>query len=248
MTSGSMGPRRKQPLSQPFNTRLNAYAVAASAAGVSLLALVKPANAEIVFTPANAPIPFDKNVSVDLNHDGIPDFRFFFYSTAYHSFNGSVNVRPRGVGAVITTANGYAAALNQGADIGPGQAFKDKRLDLVVSHGFEYGSSQYNRGVFGPWVGAQDLYLGVQFPINGQTHYGWIRLSVQSKERPLQGTITGYAYETVANQPIHAGATGDEASIPKNLLQAAKPTLGMFALGAQGVALWRKEEPAVSAH
>jgi len=41
-------------------------------------ALAQPAEAEIVYTPANATIPFDRGLTIDLNHDGRDDFRFFF--------------------------------------------------------------------------------------------------------------------------------------------------------------------------
>jgi hypothetical protein len=64
-------------LSESVRHRLNMYALAASAAGVGMLALAQPAAARIVYTAAHMKIgPFDK-VVLDLNHDGTGDFRFY---------------------------------------------------------------------------------------------------------------------------------------------------------------------------
>ena len=41
-------------LSQSLNQRVHAYALAASAAGVGVLALAQPAEAKIVYTPAHS--------------------------------------------------------------------------------------------------------------------------------------------------------------------------------------------------
>jgi len=49
------------------------YALAASATGVGALALANPAEAKIVYTRVNQPIP--QVLILDLNNDGIADFR-----------------------------------------------------------------------------------------------------------------------------------------------------------------------------
>ena len=59
-------------------------------------------------------------------------------------------------------------------------------------------------------------YVGVRFLLNGQTHYGWIRLTVTTSPDPngppLTAKITGYAYETVANKAIKAGTAATAAA------------------------------------
>ena len=51
-------------------------------------------------------------------------------------------------------------------------------------------------------------YLGLQFMIGNEIHYGWARLKVLYQGGPgFQATITGYAYETIPNKPIIAGKT-----------------------------------------
>jgi hypothetical protein len=61
-------------LTASTNHRLNSYALAAGAAGVSLLALAQPADAEVVYTPANVTVSRNGSYKLDLNNDGIVDF------------------------------------------------------------------------------------------------------------------------------------------------------------------------------
>jgi hypothetical protein len=71
--------RRALPLCSALEKSLSAYASAALAAGVSVLAMTNPAEARIVYTPAHTKIPFNENapVHLDLNHDGIADFNLW---------------------------------------------------------------------------------------------------------------------------------------------------------------------------
>src|SRR5579863_8098659 len=71
----STGPRKTANLSKSLNQQLNSYAVAATAAGVSVLALGQPAEAKVVYTPAHVVISkLHPHYYLDLNHDGTKDF------------------------------------------------------------------------------------------------------------------------------------------------------------------------------
>ena len=64
----------------------------------------------------------------------------------------------------------------------------------------------------GPWLDVVNHYLGVNFQVNGQTHYGWARLSVllhcgRGGGCTFVVTLTGYAYETIPGKSINAGQT-----------------------------------------
>ena len=68
----------------------------------------------------------------------------------------------------------------------------------------------------------------------------------------INATLTGYAYETTAGNSIKAGHTKgmDDSNVEQpNIaltVPAAKPTtLGMPAVGAQGIPLWRRKESAL---
>ena len=74
---------KKPNLSESIGRHLDMYALAASAAGVGVMALAQPAEGKIVFTPANVPIV--GTVNIDLNHDGVADFaiKVNVYAGAY---------------------------------------------------------------------------------------------------------------------------------------------------------------------
>jgi hypothetical protein len=248
MNHSSKGPRSKQQLSESLLAHVNAYALAAGAAGVSIMALTQPADAEIIVTHANGNIPINKYVSIDLNHDGIPDFRFLLSTFAYHTFRGTLLVQPQGAGGVIASVGGYAAPLSLGASIGPAQAFtKGKHLNMARSAGFDYFSSRYSRNIFGPWENVQNRFVGVEFLISGETHYGWIRLTVNFTTRLPKATLTGYAYETVAGQTIQAGQMVDRAAAKVESAPQRTPSLGMLALGSEGLELWRRDDSLLTA-
>lgn len=247
---------------ESLHERLNAYALAAGAAGVGILALASPAAGSIVYTPANQTIPNQSSYALDVNHDGINDF--VLGVTGDHSntstlFN-SMLVRPglgNGVEASLFRSNAVLAkALPPGVNIPSGHLAGHYRGAPMLEITYNPGG----RGRRGNWLDKGDLYLGLAFQIDGQTHYGWARLSVYFKggfPTQINALLTGYAYETVANTPIVAGQTEESAGPRAAMLRnsgsgalrwaaaaedRAVPTLGLLALGAQGIPRWRREE------
>ena len=95
---------------------------------------------------------------------------------------------------------------------------------------------------YGQWYNVTNRYLGMKFKIHGKTHYGWARLNVFFHGFTLTGTITGYAYETIANKGIIAGKTkGEDGSA------AEPPSLGHLARGASVISAWRLRRTAADA-
>jgi hypothetical protein len=93
-----------------------------------------------------------------------------------------------------------------------------------------YGNLEMSFPV-GSWINVNDRYLGVKFTINGETHYGWARLSVQAVPPiTFTATLTGYAYETIRNKSISAGQT-KETDDSSEAANATSGTLGRLALG-----------------
>ena len=100
----------------------------------------------------------------------------------------------------------------------------------------------------GSWLDAVDRYLGLSFQVKGRTRYAWARLSVQGKG-PFVVTLTGYAYETIPNKAIIAGRKKgtDDTNVEEPTSSLTAPshipaTLGMLAIGAPGLAIWRRED------
>ncbi len=225
------------------------YSVAAGAAGVGLLALAQPAHGEIVYTAANVVISAQglRIYPLDLRNDGTTDF--FLDATFKESIDTSggtsrIRVSPvQGNGAV--GYGGSAADLMGGQPIGNARKFDGRVLGTLRTFiGTEFR-------FHGNWANVTNRYLGLKFQIDGETHFGWARLTMLGKN-PLTATLTGYAYETIANTPIIAGKTSgtDEAALapagmPAFETDAPPATLGALALGAPSLSVWRRRETTV---
>jgi hypothetical protein len=222
-------PRKTASLSESVDKQLNIYALAASAAGLGILALVQPAEAKIVYTPAHKHIAPHQSFRLDLNHDRKVDFTLINSSSCgTDQCNYGLGQKPaRGNSGIGYLFNGLplASALKRGSRIGPGGAFR-KGAEVLVD--ILYSSGAESTQVFGAWPNVKNRYLGLKFQIHGKTHYGWARLSVKVVKTSISGTLTGYAYETIANKPIVAGRTTGT-----NHSDAMPGTLGNLALGRQ---------------
>jgi hypothetical protein len=63
----------------------------------------------------------------------------------------------------------------------------------------------------------------------------------------MSAEIAEYAYETVPNQAIYAGQTQTaQVQVPENIRNQSGPSLGMLALGVEGLPLWRHQEKVVN--
>jgi hypothetical protein len=237
------------------------YALAAAAAGVSMLASALPAMGEVIFTKKTIPIPLSpigEGVGVSLTNNGIKDFTLSLFKSYTNistrsdqtvritSFSTTMRKGMPGRGVVGKTGTSfappYASALMRGAKIGPDARFMSSGKGEGVEAVFGSGTL---RGKWGD--NPKDRFLGVRFLINGETHYGWIRLTVITKPGPLSATITGYAYESLPNKPILAGTSADDRTKAKFEMEGESggPSLGMLALGAEATPLWRRKEPAL---
>jgi hypothetical protein len=242
-THPSANPDRKHTsirLNARLDKKLLAYAVAAGAA-----ALTQSAEAKIVYTPANIPISSARYFSLDLNNDGIRDFIL----VAWLYKGDGLNIQPtllQPQNAIWGNASArFASALSSGVTVGPNAPFHAGSLRMA-----EINLSSGQVSSFGPWVGAQNKYLGFSFVIHGKVHYGWARLNVSAKSIFTATAVTGYAYETVPNTPIVTGQTKSadgavpQASAPDVLNPPVRQalSLGLLACGASGLAAWRKKE------
>lgn len=258
--------REKKINSKSLNRQIGLYSVAAAVAGVSMLALAEPSAAEVVVTKKTIPIPLAPRemqdpVFISMANNGVENFSFIL-SSASTSLGlrellvGGVNAGQDGAHNQFIAGGSFytkALALERGVKIGPAgitSAFFASYAGLVAgtNNTRTGGGSYYSRGY---WAGnLKNRYLGVRFQLNGQTHYGWIRLTVttnvKSGKPSLTATITGYAYETVANKAIKAGTAATAAAQVQVPQRQAGPSLGMLAAGAEGMPLWRREEAANS--
>jgi len=239
-------------LNSTVEKKLLGYAALASATGVGVLALAAPAEATIVYTPTHQTIAPNSTLQLDLNGDGINDFRFL------NRFSGPAR---RATFSTLT-----AAALIEYPDVSSNHIWGNSNFDVSVlppgivvgpkgkfvgNHSVMGAASELNGGppmYHGPWAppggSIKSRYVGLKFVINGQVHFGWARLSVEirpARNGGAQAVLTGYAYETVANKGIEAGKTsGPEVA------SAQPATLGHLAMGAAGLFARRRENDLVN--
>ena len=231
--------RKPSILSESLHRQLNSYGLAASAAGVGMLALAQPADGKIVYTKTHQELFANQRYLLDLNHDGIKDFKFSDVRTAWSQnttpFSGATaklavyGVRSRN--KIYGNAK-YASALFAGGLIGPKEHFSNGPIMAEV-----WSDSGRNDGERGMWFSVKHRYLGLEFVIKGKTHFGWARLNVGiSQHAEIQATLTGYAYETIPNKPIIAGKTHG-----KDVVTVQPASLGHLARGSAALAAWRSD-------
>jgi hypothetical protein len=160
---------------------------------------------------------------MDLNQDGVTDYVF---KTANFSFGGfsiaatgsnavyavppplgpySYDAIPLQGGIVVSESlSGFASgAWVQSPVVG----------DYVIGATF---TAAANIGTLGYFTGVDSAYTGLQFFIDGQVHYGWVRVGA-----PIVGFNGGwiydFAYETTPNTPILAGQTNDTVTFEANV-------------------------------
>jgi hypothetical protein len=235
---------RSNQASGKIAEHLQAYALAAAAAGVSVLAMAPPSRAEGVYTQADINL-HDGNLFMDLNCG--PNIQFwladqlstFATRSAYTrirrlAINGSLNA------SVIVDDHG-PAQLPSNTLIGPGGQFKNvhhyRQLLADVFWQNFVSVTASDTGVDGNWANRKSAFLGLRFSIHGETHYGWALVQVKPSVEYrggghplLNGALFAYAYESTPDAPIvthkpAAGMTSESASPQPG-------TLGALAMGA----------------
>jgi hypothetical protein len=191
-------------------------------------------DAQIVHIEVNHTNAPSETYYLDIDGDGTSDFMFdnAFASYAYNSLSCSTFLwinYPRLYGS-NGYYNGFLAfggfplfvkPIAPGFTVGPSLSFGysyPSGTFFGYSLGFwdcsAYGSSIFRNYINDPFSfkNGLDKYIGIQFEISGQVHYGWIRVSVDSGFEPSTVTFKGdiniidMAYESTPNTAIKTGA------------------------------------------
>lgn len=244
-------------LSESLCTRLNVYAAAAGAACVGMLTAAAPVSGQVVYRPVHVVLGPGTSYNLDLEHDGATDFVFkdnFFSHAA-----ASLIVSALSFNGVEGTNIYFPAALNRGSRIGSTRKFYRQGTSFFNYLRMASAEQSFERGYF---TNVKDRYLGLRFYINNEAHYGWARFTVHVNPNNfrISALLSGYAYESTPNVPIRAGQISgaaddpefapasdhaesvlDARSEPGPISQAIpQASLGLLALGAQGIPFWRQ--------
>ena len=224
-----------------------------------MLALARPASAEIVFTPANITIGPGQNYDLDLNNDGTIDFTIM---NQFKSNSSLGNLFVQNVGS----ANAVAGHLVNSGGFPWAYAFSSGFRVTKAARHFTSGRAtmawvregQFRSNWGGSWPGTYGFggfgYLGLKFTINGKIHYGWARLYTDLSFTQTT-TLTGYAYETTPSKAIKTGQEqGTDDDLQPDSPAVVRPaqrrgqrpaTLGMLARGSRALAArWQSEQNA----
>ncbi|HEY1658223.1 MAG TPA: hypothetical protein VGG14_07745 [Candidatus Sulfotelmatobacter sp.] len=251
MSEASTRNRAPISLDNKLEQKIFSYAAAAGAAGVTVMALAQPGQAEVVFTPTHQVIAANQTYALDLNHDGITDFIF------RNNYFGGAN-RANRQGGVFPTGGSYTYGGIKASPVTPNRVLVNERQvapDLKVGHrvgpladwdpkeGLMWGcdaSEGSPFATFGSWKDVTSRYLGLEFVIDGQIHFGWARLSVTATNCTVTATLTGYAYETIPNKPIATGETS--GAVEGEVAERPHAMLGALAIGSPALAVWRRDQ------
>ncbi len=212
---------------EQLTKKIKAYSVVA---GV-VIAFAPEVGAEIHRTNIDPDLTFSNDGAVynlDLNNDGVVDFRInlFAYAgtdtcttgnqTIYDI--GAVTIEPLGNNAVnafastspFTTSSGSILnvnvpyALNGFDPIKNGLNWKNYGYFWMGVDAYSaYNGVPYFDILVNEWLGVSDKYLGLRLSTDQGVLYGWARLDVSKDAKSF--TIKDYAYEDIPNKPIYAG-------------------------------------------
>lgn len=258
--SGPKQPRVPAKLGRSLMRHLDAYEIAAAAAGVAALACASPAHASPVCGKLALTFSLTETYAFNPAHQDVAPFNIA--QTYANKSSLSIARRERGFftpntpsAKVIVAASGFPANVASGASIGPGGKFSRGK-----SYGLVFGYYVYSL-LLGNFKSGDFGYVGFQFSESGKPHYGWMRIKVKlSSQRYVYPSLvlSEFGYESSPNTAIAAGNCGSSASQQSakadkkaeanarssstgNIRQAVPASLGMLALGSEGIPLWREQ-------
>jgi hypothetical protein len=166
-------------------------------AAQSLEAAVQHQNVDVDI-PADFP-----DYQVDIDGNGVREFDIQVFDTITKVADFEANGSPTGAFVALDGA-GVTANLPQGTSIEPSLLFG------VPAHDQLSGTTNDPQGNF--QVSDGPGYIGVQFLIEGQTHYGYVGYEGTGAEGSANGRVFSLGYEDVPNTAILAGA-GDTVGL-----------------------------------
>jgi len=221
-----------------LHKRIKAYSAMAGA----FVTLTPASQAAVVHTEIDPDTMIFSGTTlfIDLNGDQINDISLmaesdstFYTGTSVQlnlamAFVGSGNAIA-GASSTYSTFGGSTTTYQIAYGLNPG-------IPISNSMSFNSGTEPHVLGQYlvsyGTWMGnfvdVVDKFLGVRFLINGNVHYGWVRLDVElSGASAPKITVKGYAYEDVPNTQI-------ATSLINSVLSDAVSNLGVADVADNG--------------
>lgn len=205
--------------------KLSAYSTAA----FGFLALYNDISAQVIYTNIDPDenLGLSGQLQLDINDDGVIDIGLdaylaqwssYSYWQGWSTFTAGEYFYASNFSAVVgTPSNPNLAANLQPGDIIGASAIWNTNNEINFA-GLNLNTYSYVEIIEG-W-NKQNNYIGFKFQADGQTHYGWVRLSIDNLSNNVAELpkliIQDYAYEATPNTPITIEHVA--ASIAENLV------------------------------
>ena len=141
---------------------------------------------------------------LDINQDGIQDFSINVMSVGFdRGVRNYFQIQSNRDARIMLTQT-ETTPLSAGASIGPETAPEVSGWSifagsLMVRTVTENQPDQWS----GPWAPDKDFYAGLSIRVNGEYHYGWVKLLADRESHAV--FVQEYAFNEKPNQAIKAG-------------------------------------------
>ena len=157
------------------------------------------AQGNVIFTDVN-PDLIGPTIEIDLDKGGAVDFRLEIVASGSQQKSNLVPLATNTSAGIVQTLNNNADRLSAGETIGVGASFSGVTDTRTLYDGGSTTPANFD------WAVGTRGFLGLRFDLNGNTHYGWADVSLNSDAGGLYHTLHGYAYENTPAATILAGA------------------------------------------
>ncbi|MCR9016763.1 hypothetical protein [Aquiflexum gelatinilyticum] len=150
------------------------------------------------------PVHRHQTYLLDLNEDDIPDFSINVMSVGFdQGVREYFQINSLRDSKVILT-NEEIAPLTSGLEISEASAIEGSSWSvftgsMMVRTITENQPDQWS----GPWAPDGDYFVGLSVRVNGEYHYGWVKLQADKESHAM--FIQEYAFQTIPNLRIKAG-------------------------------------------
>ena len=216
---------------KPKFKKLTSY----SASAAAFLLLANEGNTQVVYQNIDPDIVLsgDDGYDLDLNADGIIDIHFEanFHDSYFITTSETQSFVINNFDAVINDSDyleiygaknlslystiGVTGSWNSGDEIILNYCHRELYDDIVITFNSIY--SNWN---------AEDQYLGLRFQIDGNTHYGWVRLSLQDFYTEYPGlpklVIQDFAFESSPETTIEIKSEAASIATELKLIDAGE--------------------------
>ncbi|HYV91349.1 MAG TPA: T9SS type A sorting domain-containing protein [Chitinophagales bacterium] len=192
--------------------RLKGYSLLAGSMFASSIAA-----GQVIYTDVNPDVelggivpdslPYDSAYALDLNNDGIFDFRITlhiegtFSGTAYE-FSERIQWENNSSNLIIPHTIGYAPFLQ------PIPCEDSIPFSFYEPFGFGFFALQNSDSVVYYWNNVHDGNIGLKVKVGSNAYWGWLRLDVNTNGTVPNIIIKDFAYEATPNKRIAACDTG----------------------------------------